>query len=68
MYVKEKLNYYPSIVAQIENQEAFEKGIVDIEVGSYYRPFSDEYSLEGEAEDLTGEGENDEQQEQQSSE
>lgn len=41
----EKLNYYPSIVAQIENEEAFEKGIVDIEVGSYYRPFSDEYSL-----------------------
>ena len=64
----EKLNYYPSIVAQIENQETFEKGIVDIEVGSYYRPFSDEYSLEGNAEDLTGEGENDEQQEQQSSE
>ena len=41
----EKLNYYPSIVAQIENEEAFEKGVVDIEVGSYYRPFSDEYSL-----------------------
>lgn len=43
----EKLNYYPSIVAQIENEEAFEKGVVDIEVGSYYRPFSDEYSLLG---------------------
>jgi cell division protein FtsQ len=38
-----KLNYYPSIVAQIEQQEAFEKGIIDIEVGSYYRPFSGEY-------------------------
>ena len=39
-----KLNYYPSIIAQIENEEAFEKGIIDIEVGSYYRPFSDEYT------------------------
>lgn len=38
-----KLNYYPSIVAQIEQQEVFEKGIIDIEVGSYYRPFSGEY-------------------------
>lgn len=41
----EKLNYYPSIIAQIENNETFEKGIVDIEVGSYYRPYSDEYTL-----------------------
>lgn len=41
----EKLNYYPSIIAQIENDETFEKGIVDIEVGSYYRPYSDEYTL-----------------------
>lgn len=47
----EKLNYYPSIVAQIENEEAFEKGIVDIEVGSYYRPYSDEYSLLNEEEE-----------------
>ncbi|MGN7477239.1 cell division protein FtsQ/DivIB [Solibacillus silvestris] len=47
----EKLNYYPSIVAQIENEETSEKGIVDIEVGSYYRPFSDEYSLINDAEE-----------------
>lgn len=39
-----KLNYYPSIIAQIENQQQFEKGIIDIEVGSYYRPYSDEYT------------------------
>lgn len=38
-----KLNYYPSIVAQIEESENLEKGIIDIEVGTYYRPFSDEY-------------------------
>ncbi|WP_339175457.1 cell division protein FtsQ/DivIB [Solibacillus sp. FSL R5-0691] len=41
----EKLNYYPSIIAQIESEDVSEKGIVDIEVGSYYRPFSGEYSL-----------------------
>ncbi len=41
-----KLNYYPSIVAQIENQEQYEKGIIDIEVGSYYRSYTDEYSIE----------------------
>lgn len=41
-----KLNYYPSIVAQIESEEGFEKGIIDIEVGTYYRPFSDEYALQ----------------------
>lgn len=40
----DKLNYYPSIVAQIEKEEVFEKGIIDIEVGSYYRPFSGEYN------------------------
>ncbi|MGE7841954.1 cell division protein FtsQ/DivIB [Lysinibacillus sp. NPDC093712] len=37
----DKLNYYPSIVAQIAN---LEKGVIDIEVGSYYRPFNDEYN------------------------
>ena len=39
-----KMNYYPSIIAQIEQNESFEKGIIDIEVGSYYRPFSGEYN------------------------
>lgn len=36
-----KLNYYPSIVAQIPDGE---KGIIDLEVGSYYRPYDEEYS------------------------
>lgn len=40
----EKMNYYPSIVAQIENTGDFEKGIIDIEVGSYYRSYKDEYA------------------------
>ena len=66
----EKLNYYPSIIAQIENEESFEKGIIDIEVGSYYRPFSDEYSLqlETDGENLEGEEQDDEQQDEQASE
>ncbi|MEB2298226.1 FtsQ-type POTRA domain-containing protein [Lysinibacillus xylanilyticus] len=37
----EKLNHYPSIVAQISN---LEKGVIDLEVGSYYRPFNNEYN------------------------
>lgn len=37
----DKLNYYPSIVAQIAN---LEKGVIDLEVGSYYRPFNEEYN------------------------
>lgn len=36
----EKLNYYPSIVAQIPKSQ---KGIIDLEVGSYYRPYDEEY-------------------------
>ncbi|PYF07018.1 cell division protein FtsQ/DivIB [Ureibacillus chungkukjangi] len=40
----EKLNYYPSIVAQIESTGSYEKGIIDIEVGSYYRSYLDEYA------------------------
>lgn len=46
-----KLNYYPSIVAQIEKQEQFEKGVIDIEVGSYYRAYSEEYQLQQKDED-----------------
>ncbi|MFJ8088667.1 cell division protein FtsQ/DivIB [Lysinibacillus sp. NPDC095746] len=37
----EKLNHYPSLVAQIPN---LEKGVIDLEVGSYYRPFNTEYN------------------------
>ena len=42
--VADKLNYYPSIISQIESTGEFEKGVIDIEVGSYYRSFEDEYS------------------------
>lgn len=38
-----KLNFYPSIVSQIKAEDGYEKGIIDIEVGSYYRPYSGEY-------------------------
>lgn len=51
-----KLNYYPSIIAQIEQSDQFEKGIIDIEVGSYYRPFTDEYMMLGQQEDELAEG------------
>ena len=60
-----RLNYYPSIIAQIESEEAYEKGIIDIEVGTYYRPFSDEYAIESleEADEAEVEGvESDEEQ------
>ncbi|MFP3916366.1 FtsQ-type POTRA domain-containing protein [Lysinibacillus telephonicus] len=40
----DKLKFYPSIVAQIESAGGYEKGIIDIEVGSYYRSYSDEYT------------------------
>lgn len=40
----EKLNYYPSIIAQIEKDGAFEKGVIDIEVGSYYKSYTKEYA------------------------
>lgn len=40
----EKLNYYPSIVAQIESEETHSKGIIDIVVGSYYKSYQDEYA------------------------
>ncbi|WP_107839249.1 cell division protein FtsQ/DivIB [Metasolibacillus meyeri] len=44
-----KLNHYPSFVAWIENTEGHEKGIIDIEVGEYYRSYFKEYmKAEGE--------------------
>ena len=36
----EKLNYYPSMVAQIPN---FEKGVIDLEVGSSFKPYDKAY-------------------------
>lgn len=42
--LSEKLNYYPSMIAQIESKGEYEKGIIDIEVGTYYRSYLDEYT------------------------
>lgn len=50
----EKLNYYPSIVAQIAD---LEKGVIDLEVGSYYRPFNEEYNKVDINMETTAEGE-----------
>lgn len=36
----DKLKYYPEIVAQIP---VGEKGVIDLEVGAYYRPYSEQY-------------------------
>ncbi|MEG0260702.1 MAG: FtsQ-type POTRA domain-containing protein [Lysinibacillus sp.] len=36
-----KMNYYPSMVVQLTEKE---KGIIDLEVGSFFRPFNDEYN------------------------
>lgn len=44
--LSKKLNYYPSIIAQIENAADYEKGIIDIEVGTFYRSYSEEYSID----------------------
>lgn len=37
----EKLNYYPSMVAQILD---LEKGVIDLEVGSSFKPYNEAYS------------------------
>lgn len=39
----EKINYYPSIIAQIESEEQPAKGIIDIEVGTFYQSYEKEY-------------------------
>ncbi|MER2000450.1 MAG: FtsQ-type POTRA domain-containing protein [Lysinibacillus sp.] len=39
----EKINYYPSIIAQIESAEKPTKGVIDIEVGTYYQTYENEY-------------------------
>ena len=37
----EKMNYYPSIIAQIGESE---KGVIDIEVGSFFQTYVDMYN------------------------
>lgn len=36
----EKMNYYPSVISQLEKGR---KGIIDMEVGIYFRPYEDVY-------------------------
>ena len=49
----EKMNYYPSIIAQIGETQ---KGVIDIEVGSFFQTYLDEYNPQPKEE----EGENEE--------
>lgn len=39
----EKIKHYPSIIAQIESVDQPMKGIIDIEVGTYYQSYENEY-------------------------
>ncbi|MGI2327291.1 cell division protein FtsQ/DivIB [Planococcus sp. YIM B11945] len=38
--LSEKLNYYPSVIAQLKNDQ---KGVIDMEVGIFFRSFADVY-------------------------
>ncbi|MDN4607550.1 cell division protein FtsQ/DivIB [Sporosarcina highlanderae] len=49
----EKMDYYPEITSQLEDME---KGIIDMEVGTYFSPFNKIYGQEKELE-MEGEGE-----------
>lgn len=55
----DKLHYYPSIIAQIEKDGEFEKGVIDIEVGSYYKSYTKEYAQSEENIQTIGEVEQD---------
>lgn len=41
----EKMNYYPSVIAQLEEGQ---KGIIDMEVGIFFRSYADVYGFEKE--------------------
>ncbi|WPK12043.1 FtsQ-type POTRA domain-containing protein [Lysinibacillus louembei] len=59
-----KLNHYPKIVAVIENTEGHEKGVIDIEVGEYYRSYVKEYAqVENVEDEQQGVEQNEEQSE-----
>ncbi|ANU27897.1 cell division protein FtsQ/DivIB [Planococcus versutus] len=38
----EKMNYYPSVVAQLEDEQ---KGVIDMEVGIFFRSYADVYGF-----------------------
>ena len=44
----EKINYYPSVIAQLEEGQ---KGIIDMEVGIFFRSYADVFGLEKEGAD-----------------
>lgn len=48
----EKMSYYPDITAQLND---YEKGVIDMEVGTFFTPFSKVYGLIEEEEDTIGE-------------
>lgn len=51
----EKMNYYPSVIAQLEDGQ---KGVIDMEVGIFFRSYADVYGFAKEgAEDETTEEE-----------
>ena len=43
----EKMDYYPEITAQLKG---YEKGVIDMEVGTFFTPFSKVYGLDEEEE------------------
>ena len=51
----QKMDYYPDVTAQLNG---LEKGVIDMEVGTYFTPFSEIYGLgEEEKEEVVEEGE-----------
>lgn len=50
----EKMAYYPDITAQLNS---YEKGVIDMEVGTFFTPFSKVYGLTGEEDPIDEEGE-----------
>ncbi|MBK3494488.1 FtsQ-type POTRA domain-containing protein [Viridibacillus sp. YIM B01967] len=45
----EKLKYYPSIISQVKKGE---KGVIDLEVGSFYRSYTSEYGEQAKEEEI----------------
>lgn len=41
----DKMNYYPQVTAQLQGHE---KGVIDMEVGTYFTPFSEMYGMKEE--------------------
>ena len=50
----EKMDYYPEITAQLKGME---KGVIDMEVGTFFIPYSEIYGVNGEEEPIEEESE-----------